>query len=215
LPDALRLIEHETAFRFDVILRQFQDPTIRKIFVSQLVRPIGQFFKGLKVPSDIKTVMARADKVLNDKMGLGPTIKEYVDPVTQYIRETFKITKESLLDLSPEDVEKIASDILNKEVLSPLTNVYDAYEKARENTICAKFIFCQLNHNFYNENFIRRNVIKTSSIISAFQASAIMKKDAFSGLYESIHTGADGFDCTHGQSNFCLEMMHATSHNEL
>lgn len=34
------------------------------------------------------------------------------------------------------------------------------------------------------------------SIISAFQASASMKKDAFSKLYESIHHGADGFDCT-------------------
>lgn len=33
------------------------------------------------------------------------------------------------------------------------------------------------------------------SIISAFQASERMKKDAFSGLYEAIHTGADGFDC--------------------
>lgn len=214
LPEALRIVEKETAFRFDMVLRQFQDPTVRKMFVAQLARPIGQFFKGMKVPTDFKKVMARADEVFS-KMEFAATVKEYADPVTQYIRETFKITKESLLDLSPEDIEKIASDVLNKEVLQPLTYVYDAYQKARENSICAKFVFCQLNRNFYNENFIRRHVIKTASIISAFQASEVMKKDAFSGLYESIHTGAEGFDCTTGQSNFCLELMHTTSHNEL
>lgn len=88
LPEALRLIERETAFRFDVVLAQFQDPTIRKIFVAQLVKPLGQFIKGLKaqVPAEAKKVWARADEVLNTKMGLGPTIKEWVDPVNQYIR---------------------------------------------------------------------------------------------------------------------------------
>jgi hypothetical protein len=214
LPDALRIVEKETAFRFDQVLRQFNDPTVRKIFVAQLVKPLGQFVKGFKVPADFKKVMTRADEVFS-KMEFASTVKEYADPINQYIRETFKITKESLLDLSQEDIERIASDILNKEVLLPLSYVYDAYEKARENPICAKFVFCQLNRNFYHENFIRRHVIKTASIISAFQASEVMKKDAFSGLYESIHTGADGFDCTTGQSNFCLELMHTTSHNEL
>ncbi|CAL8132790.1 unnamed protein product [Orchesella dallaii] len=215
LPDALRIIEKEMSFRFDMILRQIQDPAIRQFMVAQAVRPVGEFFRGIKVPSDLKEVINKADDVLNNKMGFGEKTKEYIEPVTQYIRETFKITKESLLDLRPEDIEKIASDILNNEVLEPMTSVWDAYGKAVEHSTCANFIFCQLNNNFFSQNFIRRYVIKTSSIISAFQASATMKKDAFSKLYESIHHGADGFDCTHGVSGFCLDLMHTAAHNEL
>ncbi|ODM88724.1 hypothetical protein Ocin01_17957 [Orchesella cincta] len=215
LPDALRIIEKEMSFRFDMILRQIQDPAIRQFMVAQAVRPVGEFFRGIKVPSDLKEVINKADDVLNNKMGFGEKTKEYIEPVTQYIRETFKITKESLLDLRPEDIEKIASDILNNEVLEPMTSVWDAYGKAIEHSTCASFVFCQLNNNFFSQNFIRRYVIKTSSIISAFQASATMKKDAFSKLYESIHHGADGFDCTHGISGFCLDLMHTAAHNEL
>lgn len=85
LPDALRIVEKETAFRFDQVLRQFEDPTVRKIFVAQLVRPIGQFVKGFKVPADFKKVMNRADEVFS-KMEFASTVKEYADPITQYIR---------------------------------------------------------------------------------------------------------------------------------
>lgn len=165
LPDALRIIEKEMSFRFDMVLRQVQDPNIRRMMVAQAVRPIGEFFKGLRVPSDLKDVINKADDVLNNKMGLADKTKSYIEPVTQYIRETFKISKESLLDLSPADVEKIASDILNKEVLEPMTFVWDAYGKAIDHSTCATFVFCQLNNNFYNENFIKRYVIKTSRYI--------------------------------------------------
>jgi len=164
LPQALRLLEKETSFRFDIILQQLQDPIIRKILVGQTVKPIGRFIKNIVLPNDLKEVLAKADDLLNKKFGLSFKAKEFIEPTVDYIRSTFKITKESLLDLKPEDVEKIASDILNNEVLEPLTYVWDAYEKARQNTQCASFIFCQLNHNFYQDNFIKRNVIKTASI---------------------------------------------------
>jgi len=173
---------------------------------------VGEFLRGMKVPTDVRKVIERADDVLLEKMGL----REWVGPSVEYIRTTFNIQKPSLLDLDPTDLERIISDVLQNEVLLPLSNnVYDAYLKARDNTMCAKFVFCQLNHQFYQENFIRRNIVKTASIISAFQAANAMKKDAFSGLYEAVQTGADGFDCTHGVSNFCLDLMHTTSHNEL
>lgn len=162
LPDALRIIEKEMAFRFDMILRQIQDPNIRQLMVAQAVKPVGEFFRGIKVPSDLKEVINKADDVLNNKMGLGDKTKAYIEPITQYIRETFKISKESLLDLSPTDIEKIASDILNKEVLEPMTSVWDAHQKSIDHSTCASFIFCQLNNNFYSANFIRRYVIKTS-----------------------------------------------------
>jgi hypothetical protein len=85
LPDALRIVEKETAFRFDQVLRQFNDPTVRKIFVAQLVKPLGQFVKGFKVPADFKKVMTRADEVFS-KMEFASTVKEYADPINQYIR---------------------------------------------------------------------------------------------------------------------------------
>jgi hypothetical protein len=196
LPDALRLLEKETSFRFDVILLQLQDPMIRKLLVAQTVKPIGKFIKGITIPTDFKEVLTKADELFN-KLGLGVKAKEFIEPAFNYIRDTFKITRESFMDLTVEDVEKIASEVLNNEVLAPLTFVWDAYQKARENTQCAQFIFCQLNYNFYQENFIKRNIIKSSSIVSAFQASAIMKgKDAFSLLYEAAYKGAAGSDCT-------------------
>lgn len=215
LPDALRLLEKETSFRFDVILRQLQDPTFRRILVSQAVKPIGQFFKSITIPKDLKEVLTKADDILNNKLGLGVKAKEFIEPVFTYIRDTFSITHESLLDLKSEDIERIATDILNKEMLEPLGAVWDAHEKARKNSQCAQFIYCQLNHNYYNENFIRRNVIKTSSIVSAFQVSSTMKRDAFSLLYEGAYKGADGLDCTHGVNSRCLELMHTAAHNEL
>ena len=197
LPDALRLLEKETSFRFDVVLLQLQDPRVRKIFVSQTVKPIGRFFQGITIPTDLKEVLAKADEILNNKLGLGVKAKEFIEPTFNYIRDKFHITRESLLDLKPEDVEKIATDVLNNEVLAPLTHVWDAYSKAKENTQCAEFIFCQLNYNFYDDNFIKRNVIKSASLISAFQASALLKgKDAFSVLFEAAHKGANGHDCT-------------------
>src|ERR1700679_3617417 len=67
LPDALRLLERETAFRFDVILLQLQDPTIRKLFVAQSVKPIGKFVKSITIPTDIKEVLNKADEILGKK----------------------------------------------------------------------------------------------------------------------------------------------------
>src|SRR5690349_10775342 len=70
LPEALRLLERETSFRFDVILLQLQDPQIRKILVAQTVKPIGKFFKSVPIPVDLKIVLARIDALLT-KMGVG------------------------------------------------------------------------------------------------------------------------------------------------
>ena len=196
LPDALRILEKETSFRFDIILRQIQDPHIRSMLVAQTVKPIGQFFETITIPKDLKEVLNKADDLLNNKLGLGVKAKEFIEPVFNYIRDTFHITRESLMDFKAKDIEKIATDVLNNEILQPLTVVWDAHEKARKNSQCASFVYCQLNYNFYNENFIRRNVIKTSSIISAFQVSAAMKRDAFSQLYEGAYKGAGGYDCT-------------------
>jgi hypothetical protein len=216
LPQALRLLEKETSFRFDVILRQLQDPIVRKILVSQSVKPIGRFIKNIVLPNELKEVLTKADDLLNKKFGMSFKAKEFIEPIGDYIRTTFKITKESLLDLKPEDVEKIASDILNNEVLEPLTFVWDAYEKARKNGQCAPFIYCQLNHNFYQDNFIKRSVVKTASIISAFQSSSHVKgKDAFSALYEEAYKGIEGQDCTMGVHSFCLDLMNTAAHNEL
>jgi hypothetical protein len=215
LPDALRILEKETSVRFDVILRQLQDPVFRQILVGQAVKPIGRFFESITIPNDFKDVLARADDVLNNKLGLGVKAKETIEPVFNYIRDTFQITHESLLDFKAADIEKIATDVLNKEILDPLGAVWDAHEKARKNSVCAQFIYCQLNHNYYNENFIRRNVIKTSSIISAFQVSAAMKRDAFSHLYEGAYKGIEGLDCTHGINTRCLDLMNTAAHNEL
>jgi len=120
-----------------------------------------------------------------------------------------------LLDLKAEDIEKIASEVLNNEVLEPLTSVWEVYQKAIKNSQCSQFIFCQLNQNFYQENFIRRNVIKSASIISAFQLTSLIKNKDFSQMYESIYKGSDGYDCTMGVSSFCLELMSTAAHNEL
>jgi len=46
-------------------------------------------------------------------------------------------------------------------------------------------------------NFGSKNVLSFNcSVISGFQASANMKKDAFSTLYEAIYKGSSGYDCT-------------------
>jgi len=160
LPEALRILEKETNFRFDLVLMQLQDPRIRQIFVAQAVKPVGQFFAGFKVPSELKQVLNKADDLIHNKMGL--QVREFIDPVLEYIKSTFGITKESVLDLKAEDAEKIASDILTREVLEPLVQVYGGYEIARRNPQCAPFVYCQMNKLVSDLNFIRRNVVKSA-----------------------------------------------------
>jgi len=193
LPDALRLLEKETSIRFDTILMQLKDKTVRRILVKQMIQPATNFLKKVKIPSDMKQLVAKADDLLNNKLKLDITVN-WIEPIILYIKDRFKISRDSLMDLKPEDIEAIIHELLNDELFEPLSVVLDVHAKAKENYQCREFIFCQLNYNYYDTNFIRRNIIKFSSIATAFQVKR--NDNDFVQIYNSIYSGNDGKDCT-------------------
>jgi len=173
--------------------------------LSQAPLLVNGFLMTYKLPRfDSNNPMASITKIVTKALQKYGGMKNldmapYIESLTKALNQAYQTQAKgnSFSSLSSAEKQSLMSRMFDQEVVSPLQEVWTAFNRAREEPQCSEHLMCLviMREVKTNSSPARLAVTQGSSMVASWALSN-SNKEKYWRLYKAIWTGGKGEDCS-------------------
>lgn len=171
--------------------------------LSQIPLIINGFLISYRIPAfDINAPTKSLIAILNKCIKLFTTYKTDTTPYVHQLRDAVMesmnsyLKNENFIMMSPTLKKTTVSKVIDKEIITPIQEVWEVYRHVVKEPKCSKALMCLLNlEDKKKQNRKTRQAVVTGASLVAGWTLSHASTDAYWSLYTAVMEGRKGVDC--------------------